>query len=155
MDKLSTLRLIAVVFKSAQKCKRHFIVLKHFFRRAQKSCLRFVSRWKMFSELILLGEPFDRDNTAMPFAENHPFGFAKWRSLWWRLCGHRGQKHCSVQLSLCFLGPSSNTQSFLGVWAGSVVPRTLQYHLHRCLSSVLKLLENTVAWSYAEGSGVC
>lgn len=35
----------------------------------------------MFSELILPGVSFDLDNTAVPFAEHHPFGFAKWRSL--------------------------------------------------------------------------
>lgn len=30
VDKLSMLRLILIVLKSAQKCKEHFIVLKHF-----------------------------------------------------------------------------------------------------------------------------
>jgi len=30
VNKLSVLRLITIVFKSAQKCERHFIVLKHF-----------------------------------------------------------------------------------------------------------------------------
>lgn len=65
----------------------------------------------MFSELIPPGESFDLDNTAVPSAENNSFGFAKWRSLWWRLCGHRGHKHCSVQLGIYFLGPSSNTES--------------------------------------------
>lgn len=108
----------------------------------------------MFSELILPGEPFELDTAAVPFAENHPFGFAEPGSLWWSLCGPRGQKHCSGLFSLYFLGPSSNTQSFLHVWAGSAVPRTPQYYLHGCLAFVLKLLDNTVAWSYAGGSGV-
>lgn len=125
IENMNKHRLIASVFKCTQKCNRLFIVLKHFSELLRNHVSTLEEREKMLSELIQPWESSDLDKWPLcPLSSIIAFvlqiGY---------LCGGdcvnmEDTNHLEVQLIFCFLGPSGNTQSFLGIWVGSRDQRT-------------------------------